>query len=229
MCLLWTGFRCRKSWRCVQVSFEKFRDTFKFPWYFSIGIALSGITSGTLLGLFTMGMVSDKFNTKGALWGSFVSIVVVSVIAFGAQIHIFEKNLLYETLPFNIEQCDAKTIDGVIRCVESYDIFVRNYTKYCSTSSLANSTVYIQNAGVDNSSVHWIFRINYMYYSLIGTILVAVVGYPISIMSGGTKNLDPKLLSPIFRRFYNLNLEKSHIELKFISTPEEKEKLKNHE
>jgi hypothetical protein len=61
-----------------------------------------------------MGMVSERFNTKGALCGSIVSIVVVSVIAFGAQIAIFEGNLLYETLPFNIEQCDAKTIDGVM-------------------------------------------------------------------------------------------------------------------
>lgn len=68
-----------------------------------------------------------------------------------------------------------------------------------------------------------------MYYSLIGTLLVAFVGYPISMMTGGTKNLDPKLLSPMFRRFYKVNLEKSHIELKFISTPEEMEKLKSHE
>jgi solute carrier family 5 (sodium-coupled monocarboxylate transporter), member 8/12 len=92
---------------------------------------------------------------------------------------------------------------------------------------LANSTVYIQNAGADNSSVHWIFRINYMYYSLIGAILVAVVGYPISILTGGTKNLDPKLLSPLFRRFYKLNLEKCQTELTFIASPEETEKLKS--
>lgn len=74
---------------------------------FSIGIAFSGITSGTLLGLFTMGMISPNFNTKGALWGSILSLFVVSFIAVGAQINIFEGNILYETLPFNIEQCDA--------------------------------------------------------------------------------------------------------------------------
>lgn len=82
---------------------------------FSIGIACSGISSGTLLGLFTMGMVSEKFNTKGALWGSITSIVVVSVIAIGAQINIYEGNLRYETLPFNIEQCHTTSmlIDGI--------------------------------------------------------------------------------------------------------------------
>lgn len=45
-------------------------------------------------------------------------------------------------------------------------------------------------------------------------------------MTGGTKNLDPKLLSPLFRRFYNANIEKSHIEMTFITSPEEVEKLK---
>lgn len=52
---------------------------------------------------------SLRFNTKGALWGSIVSIVVVSFIAIGAQINIFAGKLRYETLPFNIEQCDAPT------------------------------------------------------------------------------------------------------------------------
>lgn len=64
---------------------------------------------------------------------------------------------------------------------------------------------------------------------MIGTILVAIVGYPVSILTGGTKNLDPKLLSPVFRRFYKLNLEKSVTELKFVSSPEETEKLKSHD
>lgn len=53
--------------------------------------------------------ISQKFNTKGALWGSIVSIVVVSFIAVGAQINIYKGNLLYETLPLSIESCDAPT------------------------------------------------------------------------------------------------------------------------
>jgi Na+(H+)/acetate symporter ActP len=55
---------------------------------FSIGIAFSGITSGTLLGLFAMGMLSRRFNTTGALWGSIISLVVVGFIMIGAQINI---------------------------------------------------------------------------------------------------------------------------------------------
>jgi solute carrier family 5 (sodium-coupled monocarboxylate transporter), member 8/12 len=74
---------------------------------FSIGIALSSVTSGCLLGLFTMGMVSRRFNTTGAMWGSIISIAIVSFIMIGAQINIYRGNLRYETLPFNVGNCSA--------------------------------------------------------------------------------------------------------------------------
>lgn len=82
---------------------------------FSIGIAFSGVTSGTLLGLFTMGMTSRRFNTKGALWGSIISIVVVGFIMIGAQINIYKGNLRYETLPFNVKNCQVHNQLNVTR------------------------------------------------------------------------------------------------------------------
>lgn len=82
---------------------------------FSIGIAFSGITSGTLLGLFTMGMISRRFNTTGAIWGSMISLVVVSFIMIGAQINIYRGNLRYETLPFNVELCTKELQSNVTK------------------------------------------------------------------------------------------------------------------
>lgn len=80
----------------------------------------------------------------------------------------------------------------------------------------ANSTFYSENENFDNSSVHWIFRINGMYYSLIGTLLVTICGYVISIATGGNENLDPKLLSPLFRRFYKLEMEMTVNGVKYV-------------
>lgn len=80
----------------------------------------------------------------------------------------------------------------------------------------ANATFYSENENFDNSSVHWIFRINGMYYSLIGTLLVAICGYVISIATGGNENLDPKLLSPLFRRFYKLEMEMTVNGVKYV-------------
>jgi hypothetical protein len=104
-----------------------------------------------------------------------------------------------------------------------------SFQNYSDFHSCSNATTYCENANFDNSSVHWIFRINYMYYSFIGTVLVAVCGYPISILTGGTENLDPKLLSPLFRGSYKPKIEKPPVEMKFIDeiiTADEIEKLK---
>lgn len=61
---------------------------------------------------------------------------------------------------------------------------------------------------------------------MIGALLTACIGYPISLLTGGNPNMDPKLLSPLFRRFYKSNMEKTHLELTFIAT-EETDKLKD--
>ncbi|CAO1405272.1 unnamed protein product [Diamesa tonsa] len=169
---------------------------------FSIGIAFSGVTTGTILGLFTMGMTSTRFNSKGAIWGSIVSLSVVSFIVFGAQVNIYDGSLRYPSLPFNIEECGAvnRTLsDGI---------------------TPSNSTYYIFNEDADNSSVPWIFKLGFMYYSIVGTLLVAIVGYPVSIMTGGTQNLDHQLLAPIFRKLYKKENEKNLQDMTFIN-PEE--------
>ena len=64
-----------------------------------------------------------------------------------------------------------------------------------------------------------------MYYSIVGTLLVAIVGYPVSIMTGGTQNLDHQLLAPIFRKLHKKEYEKNLKEMVFIN-PEEVQFLK---
>ena len=59
-----------------------------------------------------------------------------------------------------------------------------------------------------------------MYYSFLGTILVAIIGYPISLITGGTQDLDQKLLAPIFRREHKIPKE-----MAFIQYPEEIDRL----
>jgi hypothetical protein len=132
-----------------------------------------------------MGMLCPNFNTTGALWGSFVSLTITGAIVIGAQVNIYQGNLKYPTLPFNVESC----------------------LNYNETSE--NSTLYVADADSMSASVPWIFRINYMYYSLIGSIIFTIVGYPISLLTGGTRSLDERLISPIARRFFRKKLLKS--------------------
>jgi hypothetical protein len=39
-----------------------------------------------------------------------------------------------------------------------------------------------------------------MYYSVLGIVILALVGYPVSLLTGGTENLDEKLLAPLLRK-----------------------------
>lgn len=78
---------------------------------FSISIAFTGSTYGTLLGLFTMGMLCPKFNKHGAFWGSIISILGLGTMVLGAQIYIFNGQLRYPSLPFDVGSCFNNTWD----------------------------------------------------------------------------------------------------------------------
>ncbi len=77
---------------------------------FSISLAIFGITSGPLLGVFLVGMLSRKFNKTGALWGGIISLLTVCVVSVGAQFYIFTGILKYPTLPFNVGNCTDKYV-----------------------------------------------------------------------------------------------------------------------
>ena len=69
--------------------------------------------------------------------------------------------------------------------------------------STESSTFYRDAAGHDNSEVPWVFRIGFMYYSLLGTIIVIVVGIVVSYATGGQKDRVPlNLLTPWVRPLY---------------------------
>lgn len=90
-----------------------------------------------------------------------------------------------------------------------YNEFIYRETGIPIRRSPANSTTFITDVDADNSNVHWIFRIGFMYYSLLGSLIVLVVGYPISILTGGAKDLDEKLLAPFLRKSYRKNVKLS--------------------
>lgn len=47
--------------------------------------------------------------------------------------------------------------------------------------------------------IFWAFRISVMYYSLIGLIVVFLVGYPVSLITSDDSVLDERLLTPFMR------------------------------
>lgn len=74
---------------------------------FSLGITISGITAGVYLGAFTMGLLFPRANAKGVLYGSYAAIVIVAIVAIGAQLNVMAGNLKYPTLPFRTDGCSS--------------------------------------------------------------------------------------------------------------------------
>lgn len=77
-----------------------------------------------------------------------------------------------------------------IQNLKNHELIVPFFTIREATTNIPDDT---------SSDVHWVFRISFMYYSLLGLILTFVVAYPISLMTGGTKDLDEILLTPLVR------------------------------
>lgn len=132
---------------------------------FRISIAVSGLTAGALLGLFTIGMMSRFVNTKGVICGSIGSMVIVGVIMVGAQ-----------TLPKH-PALPTRT-DG---CAFAFNV----------------TSPGIGKAAVDD--VPLMFKLSFMYYTLLGTVLLIVIAYIVSFFTGGCEPFDERLLAP-FRR-----------------------------
>lgn len=135
---------------------------------FRVAISVSGLTAGTLLGLFTIGMVSRTVNTKGAIAGAIGSMSIVSVIMIGAQ-----SLPKHPPLPFRTDGCDSS---------------------FNMTSSVLSNSV---TQSIDD--IPLVFKISFMYYALIGCILLFLIAYPVSWLTGGCKPFDERLLTPLIR------------------------------
>ncbi|XP_037026329.1 sodium-coupled monocarboxylate transporter 2-like [Bradysia coprophila] len=142
---------------------------------YELSLTLSSVTNGAMLGIFTMGMVCRSANTKGVIAGAMVSVSVVGVAIIGAQ-----SSKLDAMLPMRVDGCNWTDSD------------VLNSTRNTHTTSTIPGTN-------DSEEPFWLFEISFMYYAFIGFVLVFIVGYPISLMTGKAKRFDEILLLPYKR------------------------------
>ncbi|XP_055642492.1 sodium-coupled monocarboxylate transporter 1-like [Toxorhynchites rutilus septentrionalis] len=136
-----------------------------------MAVSCTGVISGSVMGMFTLGMMSPRCNTKGVVSGVIVSIgcMVTLWIAALGKLH-------YEFLPLRNDGCD-----GV------------------ADLSMSMSFTAHQNNSQAEEKLPFIFRISFMYYSLLGLLIFLAVAYPVSVLTGGNKVLDQRLLTPFAR------------------------------
>ncbi|CAB3257362.1 unnamed protein product, partial [Arctia plantaginis] len=121
------------------------------------GKSLAGITAGSLLGLFSMGLFLPWTNATGALTGGIASTLLVGWISLGTQAAMIRE---FTPLSFN-------------------------------------------NVEFDRSGTFFLYRLSYLYYTLVGMIVCIVVGSIVSYFTGPN---DPTmvhrdLLTPMIHRW----------------------------
>ncbi|GAB0092678.1 hypothetical protein DMENIID0001_077060 [Sergentomyia squamirostris] len=139
-----------------------------------ITLQCMALNTGALLTLFLLGALIPKANSKGALVGSLTALVTTMILIIGSINKKPEPTLLFRT-------------DGCIHNSSNFSLG-------------PNSTLqFVENDG-DSEELFWIFRLSYVYFGLVGTVMGVIVGYLTSLVSGGSRVRDQKLLATFVRR-----------------------------
>ncbi|XP_024877415.1 sodium-coupled monocarboxylate transporter 1-like isoform X2 [Temnothorax curvispinosus] len=144
---------------------------------FQIAVSMRGVTDGPSLGLFMLGMLVPWANAKGALFGGYVGLISMLWLVGGAQWHTIHDRIKYNSLPTSTVGC-------------SYPL---NQTLLTATTP----------TWVDpNEEPMILFQISFIYYNMIGAVIVVVVGTIASYVFGvDLESVDPDHISPMLRRF----------------------------
>ncbi|XP_068142014.1 LOW QUALITY PROTEIN: sodium-coupled monocarboxylate transporter 1 [Drosophila tropicalis] len=124
-------------------------------------LTLNGLVGGVTLGLFVLGIACKQANTKGAFYGGLLSLSLVIFVGVVAQI----ANVESPPLPTSIENCDCHV--NVTNKIED----------------LLREPLSPTNHQEEGGFTSWpIFRLSYMWYSMIGCLLTVFLGWLISLI-----------------------------------------------
>uniref|UniRef100_A0AAG5DEY1 Sodium/solute symporter n=1 Tax=Anopheles atroparvus TaxID=41427 RepID=A0AAG5DEY1_ANOAO len=142
-----------------------------------IAISLSGVTSGTMLGMFTSGMISRRVNTKGIISASVVSMLVTGTVMIGAQL-----NPKPPMLPLRTDGCEESLLANV-------------------TTVLTGAATEVPD------TVPLIFQLSFMHYALLGLVTFFIVAFVVTELTGPGDISDERLLAPFLRNQSKLEKE----------------------
>ncbi|XP_046998001.1 sodium-coupled monocarboxylate transporter 1-like [Schistocerca americana] len=114
---------------------------------------------------------------QGAIVGSLCGMTVVAILITGAQHATATGSVRYPPLPTSVEGCPG------------------NLTASVHTAAAAAAT------STSADDVPLVFRLSYMYYTVVGALIVVTVGWVVSRLTGPLKpgEIDPRLLAPQVR------------------------------
>ncbi|XP_076112804.1 sodium-coupled monocarboxylate transporter 1-like [Mytilus galloprovincialis] len=153
-----------------------------------VGLSISGMVGGPLLGLFTLGFFFPCTNSLGATVAVLCSLLFSSWLAIGSVVNMSDP---------------APT-----SCLSPGNTTILNNTLLSTTTMIFNLTsdISIGNT-IEKSDLQTFYSISYLYYSPLAVIIAVIVGLLVSCVTGGTRQnpVDKRLLSPLYHSIASLS------------------------
>ncbi|XP_026759414.3 sodium-coupled monocarboxylate transporter 2-like [Galleria mellonella] len=144
-----------------------------------VASGVTGVTAGTLLGLFTLGIVFTRANCSGALSGCLLSLMLCGWLLIGAENALATGALTFQGKPLVIAGC-GKT----------------NFTYVLDNVTNAIPVAVTQ---LPAKPLQSLFRISFTYCPFAGAISVLLIGVPMSYLTGKsrTESMNPDVFCPL--------------------------------
>ncbi|CAH1367562.1 unnamed protein product [Tenebrio molitor] len=147
-------------------------------------IRLSGIVQGPLLGLFTLGVLFPKVNSKSAFTGTICGLVFLLFMTVPAYYYKYHKLYNYPTKPFSVDDCQFN-----LSIADTSSALFGFNSSTTGTNVMLNTNTW---------KPFFLFRISYYYYCLIGAIVTITVGLIINQLTNRNgSSADRALISPV--------------------------------
>ncbi|XP_015913608.1 putative sodium-dependent multivitamin transporter [Parasteatoda tepidariorum] len=160
---------------------------------------------GPTLSIITLGMISTTANEKGIIVGLLSGIALNAWIGTGSIVSDYPQI----KLPQSIDMCPANTTN----------LFFETVTAISSTNVTllddldTTSSVVTDGITVLKEEIFPLFKLSFLLHPVPGTILTFIVGYIVSFITGGDKNVDEDLICPFLRNYLSRNTIKSSMKL----------------
>lgn len=142
---------------------------------------------GPMLGVYIVGFTCPWIGKRAVLYGALVSWVAMMWVVFKAQAEMALGNMNFESKPLSVDGCGY------------------NFT----VSSFDESTTSAPSFDDSNNEKH-IYHISYLYYTLLGSIIVGVTSLILSCVFGfeDASEVDSRLLAPFLRKYISSKANK---------------------
>ncbi|KAF8763798.1 Sodium-coupled monocarboxylate transporter 1 like protein [Argiope bruennichi] len=175
-----------------------------------------GMCGGPILSVFLLGMLTTRANEKGVLTGLLCSLCMTGWIGFGTSAH--GPRPKYLTLSAEGCQTNSTFSGGATSSILNSTVL----SSFSETSTF--STTSVSEISGETPYIFPLYRISYLWYAPLGTLIGVVVGYISSIIishiTGEYPDVADEFLSPILNLF---SKKKKSFKDKQLEIPEEEE------